>query len=427
MVCRFWIVPLLLIIIFIALSGLFVEVSRGEAPKDKNVAASNVIPQRRVAIESDLTADSGGKETLGQTLTFSSQVLIADMLINLQVKSDTGPFISTPIQLSEAWLSKNLWGFNVTAGRKFIRWGPGRYGALLVSDNSPAFDLLRIEGNLGPIRFDEFTALVDSSKSKYFFGHRLEVEPFDGLRLGIGETALASGNFSRWLFNPLPFWPYYLTQHLANKVHGGHNRLVNVGVALDAKYTSPGGYQVYGEYLVDDEPQYRGDNVPDRTGYLIGFEIPQEVWHKKVSLGGEYTRINYYTYSHLQRETDYLHDGEVIGHWLGPDADDLQLETRYHLDPRRTIRLTLERQRHGEGRVGMPWDPQTGKDKIFLLGVVETTDRITLGFDYQYSPGLLFSTGASLGQVQNQGNVSGQSGMERNLWLRFKWQFDYGR
>lgn len=384
---------------FIALSGLFVEVSHGEALKDKSVAASNVIPQGRITIEFDLIADS----------------------------SSTGNFISAPLKLSEVWLSKKLWGLKVTAGRKFIRWGPGRYGALLLSDNSPAFDLLRIEGNLGPVRFDEFAALVDSSKSKYFLGHRLEAEPFDGLRLGIGETALASGNFNRWLFNPLPFWPYYLTQHLANKVHGGHNMLVNVGIALDAEYTSPGGYQAYGEYLVDDEPQYQGNNVPSRTGYLIGFQIPGESWHNKVSFGAEYTRINYYTYSHLQRETDYLHDGKVIGHWLGPDADDLQLETRYHLDPRRTIRLILERQRHGEGRVGMPWDPQNGRDKIFLLGVVETTDRITLGFDYQYSPGLLFSTGASLGQVQNQGNVSGQSGMERDLWLRFKWQFDYGR
>ncbi len=388
----------LFLIAFITFAGLLVPVSYGEALQGEKLAAS--------------------------TVTFSAQTSVFDTLMGLRAESETGTLTSPRINLSEAWLKRRIGGLDLTVGRKFIRWGPGRYGTLLLSDNSPAFDLLRVEGDFGPVHFDEFTALVDSSKSKYFFGHRLEVKPFDGLHLGVGETALAAGNFTRWLFNPLPFWPYYLTQHYANKAQKGHNKLVNVGLGLDAEYTSRDGYRVYGEYLVDDKPQYAGDDVPDRTGYLIGFQIPAGTLNKKVDFGAEYTRINYYAYSHLRRETDYLHDGEVIGHWLGPDADDLQIETRYHLDSRKMFWLALERERHGEGKVGVTWDRQNNKDEIFLIGVVGTTHRIKLGFDYQYSPELLFSAGGSLGQVENQDNVSGASGLERGLWFRVKWEWN---
>lgn len=398
---------------FLVFSGLSTQVSYGEALKDQNAIPSTVI-------RFDITAGIGAKASETR-LTLDSQARIFDTFLGLQVKSQTDTFTLTPIKISEAWLNRRFWGFDVTAGRKFIRWGPGRYGTLLLSDDSPAFDLLRVEGNLGPIRFDEFTALVDASKSKYFFGHRLEIKPFNGLRLGIGETALAAGDFTGWLFNPIPFWPYYLTQYLNNKVKSGYDILVNIGVGLDAEYTAPNDYRLYGEYLVDDKPQYAGDNVPERTGYLVGFQIPREALDPKVSFGAEYARLNYYTYSHRRRETDYLHEGKIIGHWLGPDADDLQLEVRYYLDPRKTFGLTLERERHGEGRVGMPWNLQNGKDKVFLVGVVETTHRIKLDFDYQYSPKLLLSVGGSLGQVENQGNVLDQSGLENALWLQAKW------
>jgi hypothetical protein len=117
---------------------------------------------------------------------------------------------------------------DLLVGRDYMRWGPGYQGSLILSNNSPAFDMLKysgtidlddLGGNLGKANFTKFFSLLDplDERNRYFLGQRLEYKPLSNIIIGLSETAIISNDSSILFFNPLPFVPlYYLTWWIAN-------------------------------------------------------------------------------------------------------------------------------------------------------------------------------------------------------------------
>jgi len=112
--------------------------------------------------------------TEGTTPLFQVQIKQAYINLNLPsfeiAISDNVSFLPDNIGISD---------FSFQAGRDHMRWGPGYQGSLLLSDNSPAFDMLKYSGvidlnnsgeSIAKINFTKFFSLLDplNSVSRYF-------------------------------------------------------------------------------------------------------------------------------------------------------------------------------------------------------------------------------------------------------------------
>lgn len=218
-------------------------------------------------------------------------------------------------------------GLQWAVGREYLNWGPGYSGSLILSENSPAFWQGRVSGDvnfgklLGRMKITQFVSpFTDEGKNVYLLGRRYEKPVGDRWRVGISETAKVSS-----LPNPLILvLPYYLYQHVFDEVDEEFNCLYSA----DLSYYSKGGVRVYGELLVDDmtAPRIFGSRFkrPRKTGYLAGFYMPVTVGKQPSTLRAEYIFIDRRTYEATRSdhpEMAYSHEGDIIGHPIGPNAN----------------------------------------------------------------------------------------------------------
>ena len=272
-------------------------------------------------------------------IPFQAQIKQAYINLNLPsfkiAISDNISFLPDNIGISD---------FYLLVGRDYMRWGPGHQESLMLSDNSPAFDMLKYSGNidlsdvgesLGKINFTKFFSMLDNlgEQNRYFSGQRLEYKPFDNLTLGLSETVIISEDSSILFYNPIPFIPpYYATWWIAGMFEPQE---VNCNVALDAEINLTQKIKLYGEWMADDFIFHPDVNpYPNRTGFLAGAYFAEPLGSGNTDFRIEYTHINNYVYFPRHSWQDYLYQGEYIGHSLGPDADQfyLGLTLTYQID-----------------------------------------------------------------------------------------------
>jgi hypothetical protein len=143
------------------------------------------------------------------------------------------------------------------------------------------------------------------------------------------------------------------------------------------------GLRTYGELLIDDI-SFSSAYKPLQVGFQIGGHLTYpSVPLEALSFRAEYTRVFNYVYS-VWYHHDYVYHDRALGYFLGPDSEDIFF--RWSVDTSRStgIWIDLERQRHGEGRLGSAWDegrldrPDDTYDKkssTEFQGIVETTYR----------------------------------------------------
>ncbi|MDO9555014.1 MAG: capsule assembly Wzi family protein, partial [Atribacterota bacterium] len=324
---------------------------------------------------------------------------------------------------------------DVQVGRDSMRWGPAYQGNLILSNNSPAFDMIKYSGTidlndlgegLGKINFTKFFSLLNSldGENRYFSGQRLEYKPFDILTLGLSETAIISQNSSILFYNPLPFIPpYYATWWIANMLSPQE---VNCNVALDAEINLTQKIKLYGEWMADDLIFFPEENpYPNRTGFLAGAYLVDPLGSGNTDFRIEYTHINNYVYFSTHPWQDYLYQGEYIGNPLGPDADQLYLELTHRLSDEFNLSLSYTHERHGEGQVGIPLpsDPIIANENIFLSGIIEKQLAYQAEISYTMSPQWELSAGITWESIKNKDNNMGVNGKNTYLQMELNYQF----
>ena len=369
--------------------------------------------------------------TEGTTLPF--QVQIKQTYINLNL-----PSFEIAISDNVSFLPDNIGitDFSLQAGRDHMRWGPGYQGSLLLSDNSPAFDMLKYSGvidlnnsgeSIAKINFIKFFSLLDplNSVNRYFSGQRLEYKPFDVLTLGLSETAIISQESSLLFFNPLPFIPpYYITRWIANQIIQPSEINSNVGVDIELNFRP--GIKLYGEWMADDfilTPKI--NPYPNRTGFLAGVYFADPLGKGNADFRIEYTHINNYVYFPTHSWQDYLYQGEYIGHLLGPDADQLYFGLNHHLSDRLNLSLGYTHERHGEGQVGIPLppDPTAANENIFLSGIIEKQQAYQVEISYNISTRWELSAGITRENIKNKDNNPGIN--ENNTYLQMELNYQF--
>ena len=361
---------------------------------------------------------------------FQAQVKQAYININLPsfeiAISDNIFFLPDNIGISD---------FSLQVGRDYMRWGPGYQGSLMLSDNSPAFDMFKYSGtidlnksgeSMAKINFTKFFSLLDTldEQNRYFSGQRLEYKPFDALTLGLSETVIISEDSSILFYNPIPFIPpYYATWWIAGMFEPQE---VNCNVALDAEINLTQKIKLYGEWMADDFIFHPDVNpYPNRTGFLAGVYFADPLGKGNTDFRIEYTHINNYVYFPGHSWQDYLYQGEFIGNPLGPDADQLYLELTHNLSDRLNLSLSYNQERHGEGQVGtpLPSDPVIANEDIFLSGIIEKQQAYQAQLSYAISPQWEILAGITRENIKNKNNSLGIN--EKNTYFQIELNYQF--
>lgn len=339
------------------------------------------------------------------------------------------------IQLNQAYIKAKLSYLDLLVGRDYMKWGPGYQGNLILSDNPPAFDMIKYSGtidlndlgiNFGMVNFTKFFSLLDplEGQNRYFLGQRLEYKPIDLLTLGLSETTIISQDSSLLFFNPLPFIPpYYATWWIAKMFSPQE---VNCNVALDAEINLTQKIKLYGEWMADDFIFFPDVNpYPNRTGFLTGAYFADPLANGNTDFRIEYTHINNYVYFPTYSWQNYLYQGEYIGDPLGPDAAQLYLELTHRLSDKFNLSLSYNQERHGEGQIGIPLpsDPVIANENIFLSGIIEKQQAYQTEISYTISPQWEFSAGVTWESIKNKDNNQGVN--ENNTYFQMELNYQF--
>jgi hypothetical protein len=302
---------------------------------------------------------------------------------------------------AQAYLTFNLPYLKMLLGRERVAWGQRCTGGLILSENAFPLDMLKIQGGWGVFQGTSFIAFLssiqtaDSSgdlarESRYISGHRISLNLFSKVQLGLSETVIYGGEdrqVEAYYLNPL-LW--YHGAQLNEK------RDDNTFFALDFNLRPKPDVILYGEFLIDDlqiESKSQGDKEPNELAYFGGLSVLDPFGLRATEINLEYVRINNWTYNQVEERNRYLNRNKLVGNPLGPDTDRISVNFSRWL--RRGLKSTLsyQRTRSGEGSVNalwsQPWMTAQGEYREkFPSGVVETEEIFGLTVQYRYSTAL---------------------------------------
>jgi len=327
--------------------------------------------------------------------------------------------------LDEAYVNIDFKYFHLLLGRDHIRWGPGREDVLLLSDQIPPFDMVKMEGRVGSFKLIYFATVLDQKwipdysfqAERYLSGHRINLKLRFGVEMGISEVVLYGGENRHpepYYLNPL--LPYYGEQF---------NRDMddNILWSFDITLSTFKNKEFYFELLVDDF-QYDFESEPHQTGFQIGLNYVNPLGWERSYLNLEYTKINNWVYGQNKPWNTYTYHDRGMGSILGPDADRWSFELIYHFAKDIDLELHEEYRRKGKGRIDTLQTPAVSSSKKFPSGVVEYTNRNKFTVTYQPSANLKLDLSAEYNKIKNLDNESGKkedtfvfgARLSLNLW-----------
>jgi hypothetical protein len=314
-----------------------------------------------------------------------------------------------------AYFTFSKGGFELEAGRDFIRWGPAPQDALLLNDQSPPFDMARFAYHHRWFDFSFFFTGLDSAFAnpaddsadiapnvkRYLSGHRLEVRPLSGLEMALSEVIVWGGpsrQLEAYYLNP--FLPYYWEQL---NFDSDDNPLWSI----DASWQIPHGPMTYGELLIDDF-QIDFKSEPHQVGWTLGFN-----WLNVPHLEGSYLTVDWShiepgVYGQSKPYNRYLNNRVGMGSTMGPDAERYTLRWRQHVSRSLDVTLRGLLLRKGEREIDTPQQPPLTRNE-FPSGVVETTTETELGVYYQPSSLVRFDLRGGYRWLENPDHVAGVS------------------
>jgi len=281
------------------------------------------------------------------------------------------------------------------------------------------------------LKFTYFTAILRENTPeyhpKYMSAHRIEVLPYQGINIGISEVMVFADRYELRYLNPFITFQGTQTEDLKN----------NGFLGADFDITLVPSIEFYGELMVDDF-QPAEERNPFRVwnskyGLLVGGYWVDPFGLRDTDVRVEYAFVNQYAYTHKYEITRYTHQGFVIGHSMGTDADDLWFDIKHWFTDKLRFSLTYERERQGEGDVkkNHPLDRPPPKPKAvdtpkyweFLSGIAESTHSFSVGLSYMSIGRYSADAEYTYSQIRNANHKSGVDGKEHRLVMKAKYRF----
>jgi len=295
---------------------------------------------------------------------------------------------------SDSYMVFKLPWSDIQFGKDAVSWGPGYHGVIGLSAIDPSFSLVKIPIKIWKIKFtsligflrDDLTRenLNDFVK-KNLSAHRYEISPISGVNIGWQEAFVYADEFIIELMNPII--PYQITEDYYGDV-GNNTMEGDIDICLIPNT------RVYASLFLDD--YHPNSNPFKRAGFrwavLGGFLIVDPFGLENFDFRTEYARVEPWVYPHKGIVQDppvplsYTHFDNPLGHWIGPNADDLLFEINYYFT--KDLQMTTSYNRIREGEIGgsiYEYDYRIVEsgEKEFLGGVVEGKHTLNFGIKYR--------------------------------------------
>jgi hypothetical protein len=312
---------------------------------------------------------------------------------------------------TNAYLVFKLPYMQLILGKDFNYWGPGYNGALTLSNHATSFDQIKLQTKIWRLKFTylwgflrTFPPILDAnSKStpKNIVAHRLEINAARWLNLGVHETVIfGNRRFELAYLNPINF--YRSAEHALDEDD-------NATMGFDLEFFLIPNVKLYGEVFIDDLSTLKlGSGFHgNKTAFLTGGLWVDALTIPNLDVRLEYARTRPYLYTHRNDINKYSHFSTGLGHWIGPNADDLFARLQYRLSKHFAMAARFELYRHGDnepgrnvgGDINQPYLPDAPANIDFLDGIRER--RTGFGFEASYEIfrnfyfGLQFNTASS--------------------------------
>ncbi len=305
--------------------------------------------------------------------------------------------------------TSGLW--ELQFGRSRWRIGPGEQASLLLSQTSAPLTGLALRGRVDPLRADGFalSATLDAAGGEQLAVHRLEWQPFDGLRIGAGEAARYKADSWKPLYL-IGLIPYTLVERLEIEDRPESLKAVrnNVLVAFDVAWRMAPGLRLYGEGLVDDIPDGSSGSVR-KYAYQLGWEGARPVGRTRVVWGTEYTRLTRYVYTSFFGRRFTAQD-RPLGFPTGPDARRIRLRVACDLSYDWQLSAAASRTDKGENDLDEPFVHRVSPtNSESFEGVVERRHELEVGLRFWPESGVDLSLLAGYRWTENLGHARGVS------------------
>ncbi|MFZ9718784.1 MAG: capsule assembly Wzi family protein, partial [Chitinophagaceae bacterium] len=303
--------------------------------------------------------------------------------------------------LTYSWKKSTL-----SLGKDQYLWGYGENGRIVNSEKSPSFTYVRWDYQPLPwMRFQYIhgwlnSNLVDSNRTygtgttgvfddvrlifrnKYIASHTLEITPFRGLNLSLGESIVYSDRLDPGFLIPFNFFKIYDNNRSFNNLNAGNNGqfFAQVSSRNHIKNT-----HLYATLFIDEirvSTMFDPAKSRNQIGFNAGFNVTDFLVHY-LTVGAEYTRVNPFVYQNLVPTQNYTHHDHLMGDWMGANSDRLIAFVRYNPVPR--LRLNMRYQHIRKGAPGSIWDQYYAQPQPGFLSDFQFNRRdIHLGFQYEW-------------------------------------------
>jgi hypothetical protein len=279
--------------------------------------------------------------------------------------------------IPEGYLQFKIPWMNLEVGRDYAYWGPGYTSSVMLSDNAPSLDQVRLTAQFSQVKLTAFTAALSPYRDwqRFVSGQRIEVNFWNHVVAGAGlfvvscpDSAETKDFFS--LINPLiPLYPEIVNAgDPGNLLAGGDIAAYLPHVKLYGQLNIDN-YEFRSESLKKIEP-YRPPDAYGLQGGLLATPLPC------LGVRYEYTKVTAYTYYHLIRQIAYTNYDVPLGASIGPDADNHFAEIDWYGSRWGYVSLVGQITRRGDHNRG-DWTNRTFTDapevSQFPTGTVEHT------------------------------------------------------
>jgi hypothetical protein len=292
----------------------------------------------------------------------------------------------------------------VSVGQDYLLWGYGEGGRLILSDKAPVYPYIRLDYQPLPWLSFNYTHaflrsnIIDSSDSypipggmgfrpveisKYMASHSFDIRLKKGLILSIGESMIYNDKLNIGYLIPIMFFKAFDNNNNTGAIEKGSNGQFFLQLSSRNQIKNT---HLYGTLFID-EVKLSGlfDKVKQRNqlGYTIGGSLTDVAGINYFTIGGEYTRVRPFVYRNLLAAQDYLHQGYLMGDWIGSNADRMILYSKFTPLPRLKLYARYTHLRKGgAGTLDQQYNQQP--QPSFLFDFQQRSDEFLFNASYEY-------------------------------------------
>jgi hypothetical protein len=261
------------------------------------------------------------------------------------------PAADDDVDLIEGYGKAMVGPFEVEAGKDSLWWGPGHHGALLVSDNAKPFTMIKLS-NPQPLQLPWIFRCIGLIKGQWFLaeleqdrdfpgtklsGLRLAFKPHPAVELGATRMIMFGGEGA-----PEMSWFDYVKSIVSlSEEQPSDNQLAG----MDGSFLLPlpkslplRSVRIYGDFMGEDTVH----SAPSKWSYLAGLQFNDVFRTGRTDVRVEWAHTHPVAYTHYLYTSGYTYDGRVIGHFIGPNADDFFVQVTHYLTEDLVVNLAYD-------------------------------------------------------------------------------------